>query len=136
MYKYLLLLTIAYLLLGCTAHTRKIAENDYDSDGFYMWGPSTASPNAVWPFQARGEEARCSDGHYKRRKISSLLPSQLTTYKILSDGNKVFAYCYYYGEDLPGFTMTDWYKTVFNIYVDKNGNIYKCQWKKYFLYSE
>ena len=62
---------------------------------------------------------------------TSLLPSKRGVYKKLSSGGWVWAYYYYYGEEIPGFDTTDWYITVFNIYVKPDGTIYGCAWRKY-----
>ena len=103
----------------------------YTGEEIKMWVPKGASINATWPFQARGEEDRCSRGYYRGKNDTKLLPSQREIYKKLSNGGWIWAYYYYYGEDTPGFDVTDWYETVFNIYVKPDGTIYGCAWKKY-----
>lgn len=97
-----------------------------------IWVPRNMISLSTWEFQARGEESRCSSGHYKGKNVANLLPSQRGIYKILPNyGNRIWAYYYYYGEDIPGIDTTDWYITVFNIYADKNGRIYGCLWQKF-----
>ncbi|WP_147568328.1 hypothetical protein [Desulfovibrio sp. 3_1_syn3] len=95
-----------------------------------IWMPDDMRQTAAWPFQARGEEARCSNGHYLGKNDWELFPSQRSIYKILPNSDRIWAY-YYYGEDIPGFTTTKWYITVFNIYAHSNGEIYGCVWDKY-----
>ena len=96
-----------------------------------MWVPKHASVNATWEFQARGEEDRCSTGYYLGKNIKELLPSKREIYKVLPNyGNRIWAYYYYYGEDIPGFDTT-WHETVFNLYADANGRIYGCTYAKY-----
>lgn len=97
-----------------------------------MWVPRKMISLSTWPFQARGEEDRCSNGYYIGKNITDLFPTQRGIYKVLPNyGNRIWAYYYYYGEDMPGFNTTDWYITVFNIYADKNGRIYGCYWGKF-----
>lgn len=97
-----------------------------------IWVPKNMIRLSAWPFQARGEEDRCTQGYYLGKNVADLLPTQRGIYKILPNyGNRIWAYYYYYGEDIPGIDTTDWYITVFNIYADKNGRIYGCAWAKF-----
>ena len=95
-----------------------------------IWVPKNMLMTSSWEFQVRGEEARCSNGHYWDKKDWELFPSQRSIYKILQNGDKIWAY-YYYGEDMPGFDTTEWYITVFNIYAHPDGEIYACYWAKF-----
>ena len=97
-----------------------------------IWVPKNMLRTSSWEFQARGEEARCSNGHYWDKKDWELFPSQRSIYKILQNGDKIWAYYYYYyGEDIPGLDNTKWYITVFNIYAHPDGEIYACYWAKF-----
>lgn len=96
-----------------------------------IWVPKNMLRTSSWEFQARGEEARCSNGHYWDKEDWELFPSQRSIYKILPNGDKIWAYYYYYGEDMPGFDSTKWYITVFNIYAHPDGEIYACYWAKF-----
>ena len=110
----------------------KTVIDPYTHEEVKMWMPKNGTiRNAVWAWEARGEERLCSDGDYKGKQDTSLLPSKRGVYKKLSSGGWVWAYYYYYGEEIPGFDTTDWYITVFNIYVKPDGTIYGCAWRKY-----
>lgn len=107
----------------------------YTHEEVKMWVPRQGMiRNSSWPFQAQGEESRCSNGHYRGKNDYELFPSQRGVYKKLSSGGWVWAYYYYYGEDSPlasGGSITNLYITVFNIYVKPDGTIYGCAWRKY-----
>ena len=139
----LLLLAVCGLLSGCLKEvifgSDKTASPRTEQDALHspvtgevvkIWMPDDMRQTAAWPFQARGEEARCSNGHYLGKNDWELFPSQRSIYKILPNSDRIWAY-YYYGEDIPGFTTTKWYITVFNIYAHSNGEIYGCVWDKY-----
>lgn len=140
-----LLLLVMFMLSGClgdivlggkAAPPMRQHEPARDGEGkeVKMWIPKEGMiPSKVWESRARVEEEKCSNGYYIGRNIASLYPSQKGVYKILPRyGNRIWAY-YYYGEDTPGFDITDWYETVFNIYADANGRIYGCAFAKYSL---
>lgn len=104
----------------------------YTGEEIKMWVPKNGMVmSKEWESFARAEEKRCSNDYYRGKKDAQLLPSQRSVYKKLSNGGRVWAYYYYYGEDTPGFDITDWYETIFNIYVRPDGTIYGCIWKKY-----
>lgn len=144
MRNFLLLVICSWTLSGClgdivlgggeTTPSKPRREIARDGEGkeVKMWIPKHASVNATWAYQARGEEDRCSSGYYIGKYIRDILPSKREIYKILPRyENRVWAYYYYYGENIPGFDTTDWYETVFNIYSDANGRIYGCAYAKY-----
>lgn len=118
------------------AHSQPVIDPN-TGEQVQIWIPKEGMiPSKVWESRARVEEEKCSNGYYQGRSASKLFPSQLGVYKNLPNGGRIWAYYYYYGEDTPGFDVTDWYETVFNIYVDKNGRIYECRWRKYYRYTE
>lgn len=137
----LFLLLIGFLLSGClgdavlgggevvTRPQHEAFRNAETGETIKMWIPNGMQQTAAWPFQARGEESHCSNGYYLDKNDWDLLPSQRTIYKVLKNGDRVWAY--YYGENTPGFDVTDWYITVFNIYANSDGKIYACYWGKF-----
>lgn len=141
---------IACLLSGClgdivlgggAASTSKVRAqskpviNPNTGEAVQMWVPKKGMvPSQEWESFARAEEKRCASGYYEGKSDTKLLPSQRGVYKKTKNGGWIWAYYFYYGEDSPlatGGTMTIWYETIFNIYVNSSGRIYGCIWQKY-----
>lgn len=150
MYNVVLLIIFCSLLSGCGLNNviNYIVEevpssniykssiiDPYTGEEIKIWIPKDGMVmSKEWESFSRAEESRCSSGYYRGKNDAQLLPSQRGVYKKLSNGGLIWAYYYYYGEDSPlatGGTMTNWYETIFNIYVKPDGTIYGCVWKKY-----
>ena len=113
-------------------------ENYDNGKGFTLWMPKHMNARqGMYAFVVQKYMNYCANGDYNGGKFKSD-----EVYKELPDGDRVYAYYYYYnqdesiGVDAPAFNLSPMhmnvhYYTVMNFIVNKDGIITQCKYKRF-----
>lgn len=146
MYRHIALLCVFALLCACGPLPQynksglwgKYQENYVDSDGFTLWMPRNMNARqGMYPYVVQRYINYCKNGNYIGGKYEPIGD----VYKELPNGTKIYAYYYYYTDDvdvgvdsiafnLHSTQMKINYDVVFNIHVNKNGDVIECKFMR------
>lgn len=145
MYKSIALLCVFVMLCACgplpvrneSGLFGRFPENFVDSDGFTLWMPKNMhARQGMYAYVVQRYINYCNNGNYIGGKYEPIGD----VYKNLQDGTRIYAY-YYYDEDMdvgvdaPAFNLEPtqiklYYKVIFNLHVNKDGNVSECKYMK------
>ena len=146
MYKNITLLCLFALLCACgplpdrsqSGLFGRYPENYDNGKGFTLWMPKNMhAEQGMYAFVVQKHMDHCVNGDFDGSKYNSD-----DVYKELPDGERVYAYYYYYNQDesigvnAPAFNLSPMhinvdYYTVMNFIVNKDGIITNCKYMRF-----